>query len=60
MDPLDIAVADQLKTDIPEFGPGDDVAVHFRVIEGDKLYNMWNSFKILLDPFMDSRPWTAI
>lgn len=36
MDLLDMTVADQLKTDIPEFGPGDDVAVHFRVIEGDK------------------------
>ena len=36
MDPLNTVAADQLKTDIPEFGPGDDVAVHFRVIEGDK------------------------
>ena len=36
MDPVNTVAADQLKTDIPEFGPGDDVAVHFRVIEGDK------------------------
>jgi len=36
MDLLDMVMADQLRTDIPEFGPGDDVAVHFRVIEGDK------------------------
>jgi len=36
MDPLDMVVAEQLKTDIPEFQAGDEVAVHFRVIEGDK------------------------
>ena len=36
MDPLDMVVAEQLKTDLPEFEPGDDVAVHFKVIEGDK------------------------
>ena len=36
MDPLSMVTAEQLKTDLPEFGPGDDVAVHFRVIEGDK------------------------
>ena len=36
MDVLNDVIADQLKTDIPEFGAGDDVAVHFRVIEGDK------------------------
>ncbi|GAB4375630.1 MAG: 50S ribosomal protein L19 [Acidobacteriota bacterium] len=28
--------ADQLKTDIPEFGPGDTVRVHVRVREGEK------------------------
>ena len=28
--------ADQLKTDIPEFGPGDTLRVHVRVIEGEK------------------------
>ncbi len=36
MDQLDMVTAEQLKTDIPEFGPGDDVAVHFKVVEGDK------------------------
>ncbi len=29
-------VADQLKTDIPEFGSGDTIRVHVRVIEGEK------------------------
>ena len=28
--------ADQLKTDLPEFGAGDTVRIHVRVIEGDK------------------------
>ena len=28
--------ADQIKTDIPEFGPGDTVRIHLRVIEGEK------------------------
>ena len=28
--------SDQLKTDIPEFGAGDTVRIHVRVIEGDK------------------------
>ncbi len=36
MNKLDLAVSDQLRTDVPEFGPGDTVAVHVRVIEGDK------------------------
>lgn len=27
---------DQLQQDLPEFGPGDTVAVHIKVIEGDK------------------------
>ncbi|RKY81628.1 50S ribosomal protein L19 [candidate division KSB1 bacterium] len=36
MDPLDMVTADQLKTEIPEFEAGDDVAVHYKVIEGDK------------------------
>ncbi|MCD6116073.1 50S ribosomal protein L19 [bacterium] len=36
MDPLDMVTADQLKTDIPEFEAGDNVAVHYKVIEGDK------------------------
>ena len=29
-------ISDQLKTDIPEFGAGDTVRIHVRVIEGDK------------------------
>ena len=28
--------SDQLKTDLPEFGAGDIVRIHVRVIEGDK------------------------
>ncbi len=28
--------SDQLKTDLPEFGAGDTVRIHVRVIEGDK------------------------
>ena len=36
MDPLDTVVAEQLKSDIPHFEAGDEVAVHFRVVEGDK------------------------
>lgn len=36
MDPLNTVGAEQLKTEVPEFSAGDDVAVHFRVIEGDK------------------------
>lgn len=36
MDLLDVATAEQLKTDLPDFGPGDDIAVHFQVVEGDK------------------------
>ena len=27
---------DQMKTDIPQFNPGDHIKVHVRVIEGDK------------------------
>ena len=29
-------ISDQIKTDIPEFGAGDTVRIHVRVIEGDK------------------------
>ncbi len=36
MDKLALVEATQLKTNIPEFYPGDTVNVHFRVIEGDK------------------------
>jgi large subunit ribosomal protein L19 len=31
-----MVTAGQMKTDIPDFRSGDDVAVHFRVIEGEK------------------------
>lgn len=33
---LNNVIADQIKTDIPEFNPGDRIRVHVRVIEGDK------------------------
>lgn len=33
---LDIVEATQLKDDRPEFGAGDTVVVHLRVVEGDK------------------------
>lgn len=36
MNKLDMAVADQMKEDVPEFSSGDTVAVHVKVIEGDK------------------------
>jgi len=36
MDAMRVVTADQLVSDIAEFQPGDDVAVHYRVIEGDK------------------------
>jgi large subunit ribosomal protein L19 len=36
MDPLDLVVADSIKKEIPDFKAGDDVAVHLKVIEGDK------------------------
>ena len=36
MNKLDMAIADQIRSDVPEFGPGDTVAVHVKVIEGDK------------------------
>ncbi len=28
--------ADQLKTDIPDFRPGDTIRIHYKVVEGDK------------------------
>ena len=28
--------SDQLKSDLPEFGPGDTLRIHVRVVEGDK------------------------
>ena len=36
MNKLEAFAATQLKTDVPEFGPGDTVNVHVRVVEGDK------------------------
>jgi len=36
MSVLDMVVADQLKTDLPDFNTGDEVEVHYRVIEGEK------------------------
>ncbi len=36
MSKIDALTAYQLKTELPEFGPGDTVAVHYKVIEGDK------------------------
>ncbi len=36
MNSVDMIVADQLKTDIPDFVPGDNVDVHYKVVEGDK------------------------
>ncbi len=36
MEVLHTVTADQLRTDIPEFRAGDTLAVHVRVIEGDK------------------------
>ena len=36
MDPVALVAAEQLKSDIPEFNAGDDVIVHYKVVEGDK------------------------
>lgn len=36
MNPVNAYTASQLRTDIPEFRPGDTVAVQVKVIEGDK------------------------
>jgi len=36
MNKVHLAVSDQIKKDIPDFGPGDTVAVHAKVVEGDK------------------------
>lgn len=33
---LNSIVKDQLKTDLPEFRPGDTVKVHVRIVEGDR------------------------
>jgi large subunit ribosomal protein L19 len=36
MKPTDLIDQDSLRTDIPDFGPGDMVKVHVRVVEGGK------------------------
>lgn len=36
MDKLKEFLADQIRTDLPTFNPGDHIRVHVRVIEGDK------------------------
>jgi len=36
MNKMDVVAASQLKSDVPAFNPGDTVAVHVKVIEGDK------------------------
>ena len=36
MNKLNTVTAPQLKTDIPQFGAGDTVSVHVKVVEGDK------------------------
>jgi len=36
MGKLEAIGVDQLRSDIPEFGPGDTIAVHVKIREGDK------------------------
>ena len=36
MNPTDLVDRPNLRTDIPEFGPGDTVKVHVRVVEGTR------------------------
>ncbi|MFC1693754.1 50S ribosomal protein L19 [Candidatus Latescibacterota bacterium] len=36
MKQIDDLIKSQIRSDLPDFGPGDDVDVHVRVIEGDK------------------------
>jgi large subunit ribosomal protein L19 len=36
MNPIDTIEAEQLRSDVPNFKPGDTVKVHVRVAEGDK------------------------
>ncbi len=36
MNPTDLVDRPNLRTDIPEFGPGDTVKVHVRVVEGNR------------------------
>jgi large subunit ribosomal protein L19 len=36
MDVIGLLTENQVKKDIPDFGPGDNIDVHVRVVEGDK------------------------
>lgn len=36
MNPTDLVDQQRLRDDIPDFGPGDNVKVHVRVVEGNK------------------------
>ena len=36
MDKMKLVEATQMKSDLPDFGPGDTLNVHVRVVEGDK------------------------
>jgi large subunit ribosomal protein L19 len=36
MDKIKLVIASQLRTDLPQFYPGDTISVHVKVIEGDK------------------------
>ena len=36
MNLIDVIEREQLRTDVPEFNPGDTVRVHVKVVEGDK------------------------
>jgi large subunit ribosomal protein L19 len=36
MDALEMLQKEQMRTDIPDFRPGDTVRVHARIVEGDK------------------------
>lgn len=37
MSKIDALTASQLRTDLPDFKPGDTVAVHYKVLEGEKI-----------------------
>ena len=36
MNPTDLVDADSLRSDVPDFAPGDTLKVHVRVVEGNK------------------------
>ncbi len=36
MNVIELVEKEQLKTDLPEFGPGDTVRVHLKVVEGER------------------------